>query len=55
MSKTVADAIIVQWLGKDSRGSFILKRIQAVSDLLLEMCFRLACCKHEETLNRAFF
>lgn len=54
VSKAVV-AIIVQWLGKDSRGSFgILKCTHAIRPSA-DMCFRLAACKGEEILNWAFF
>lgn len=49
VSKAVV-AVIVQCLGKDSRGSFvILKSTRAICPA--DMCFRLAACKGEEIPN----
>lgn len=52
VSKAVV--VIVQWLGKDSRGSFVILKCTCTSVLVL-MCFTLAACKGEEILNQTFF
>lgn len=52
VSKAVV--VIVQWLGKDSRGSFVILKCTCTSVLLL-ICFTLAARKGEEILNQTFF
>lgn len=50
VSKAVV-AVIVQWLGKDSRGSFVIFKCTRAICTSADRCFRLAACNGEEILN----